>query len=98
MSAQAHVEQVEVFGAFGGEARADRQRDDVAHGAEVKGQRAVVLREGEGAVAVAARVFLKGETSTRLRHKETLKSAAFCTTAFMTSCFIFFITFLLYIS
>lgn len=59
VATQADVEQVKVFGAFRGETRPDGQRAHVAQGAEVKGQRTVVLRVGEGAVAVATRVFLK---------------------------------------
>lgn len=61
---QADVEQVKVLCAFRGETRPDGERGHVAHGAEVKGQRAVVLRVGEGAVAVTLRMFLK-ETETR---------------------------------
>lgn len=59
MATQADVEQVKVFRAFGGETRANDQRGHVVHGAEVEGQGAVVLRVGEGAVAVATGVFLK---------------------------------------
>lgn len=64
VATQAHVEQVEVFCAFRGETRPDGHRGHAAQRAEVKGQRAVVLRVGEGAVAVASRVFLT-ETQTR---------------------------------
>lgn len=59
MATQADVEEVEVFCALRGETRADGERGHVAQSAEVKGQRAVLLRVGERAVAVAARVFLK---------------------------------------
>lgn len=59
VATQADVEEMEVLCAFGGEARPDGQRGHVAQGPEVKGQCAVVLRVREGAVAVAARVFLK---------------------------------------
>lgn len=43
---------------FGGETGSHGQRGHVTHGAEVKGQRAVVLRVAEETVAVTARVFL----------------------------------------
>ncbi len=59
MAAQADVEQVKVLCAFRGETRADGQWGDAAQRAQVKGQGAVVLCVGEGAVAVAPRVFLK---------------------------------------
>lgn len=59
MATQADVEQVKVLCAFRGETRPDGQRGHVAQGAEVKGQHTVVLCVGEGAVAVAPRVFLK---------------------------------------
>lgn len=59
MATQADVEQVKVLCAFRGETRPDGQRSWGAQGAEVKGQRTVVLCVGEGAVAVATRVFLK---------------------------------------
>ena len=61
MATEADVEQVKVFGAFGGEAGADGQRGHVAQRAEVKGQSSVVLHVGEGAVAVATRVLLNGK-------------------------------------
>lgn len=60
MAAQLEVEQVEVLCPFGGEAGSHRQGGHVVHGAEVKGQRAVVHCVAEEAVAVAARVFLPG--------------------------------------
>lgn len=63
VATQAHVEQVEVFCSLRGETRPDGHRGHAAQRAEVKGQRAVVLRVGEGAVAVASRVFLT-ETQT----------------------------------
>lgn len=62
MATQAHVEQVEVLCAFGGETRSNGQRGYVAHRAEVKGQRAVVLHVAEEAVAEAPRVFLEKKT------------------------------------
>lgn len=58
MAAQLEVEQVQVLRPFGGETGSDGQRGHVAHEPEVKGQRAVVLRVAEEAVAVTARVFL----------------------------------------
>lgn len=64
VATQADVEQVKVLCAFGGETRADGHRGHVAEGAEVKGQRTVVLRVDEGAVAVAPRVFLKDNKHT----------------------------------
>lgn len=64
MATQADVEQVKVLGAFRGETRPDGQGGHAAHGTEVKGQRVVGLGVGEGAVAVAQRVFLK-EKDTR---------------------------------
>ena len=63
VATQAHVEQVEVFCSLRGETGPDGHRGHVTQRAEVKGQRAVVLRVGEGAVAVALRVFLT-ETQT----------------------------------
>lgn len=66
MATQADVEQVKVLGAFRGEARPDGQGGHATHGTEVNGQRAVGLCVGEGAVAVAQRVFLK-ETDRRGR-------------------------------
>lgn len=66
VAAQADVEQVKVLGAFGGETGADGQRGHVAQRAQVKGQRTIVGRVGEGAVAVAARVFLKRRDSDSL--------------------------------
>lgn len=59
MATQADVEQVKVLCAFRGETRSDGERGHLAQRAEVKGQRAVVLAVGEGAFAVAPRVFLK---------------------------------------
>lgn len=59
MATQADVEQVKVLCPFRGETRPNGQRGHVVQRAEVKGQRAVVLCVGEGAVAVAPRVFLK---------------------------------------
>lgn len=59
MATQANVEQVKVLCAFRSETWADGHRGHIAQSAEVKGQRAVALCVGEGAVAVAARVFLK---------------------------------------
>lgn len=58
MAAQLEVKQVEVLCPFGGETGSYGQRGHIAHGAEVKGQRAVILRVAEEAVAVTARVFL----------------------------------------
>lgn len=58
MAAQLEVEQVQVLRPFGGETGSDGHRGHVAHEPEVKGQRAVVLRVAEEAVAVTARVFL----------------------------------------
>lgn len=66
MATQADVEQVKVLGAFRGETWPDGQGGHAAHGTEVKGQRAVGLCLGEGAVAVAQRVFLT-EKDTRGR-------------------------------
>lgn len=68
MATQAHVEQVEVLCAFGGETRSDGQRGHVAHRAEVKGQCAVVLRVAEEAVAEAPRVFLEKKKHTTLHY------------------------------
>lgn len=59
VSTQANVEQVKVLCAFRGETRPDGHRGHITQGAEVKGQRTVVLCVGEEAVAVAPRVFLK---------------------------------------
>lgn len=58
MAAQADVVYVKVLCAFRGEARPNGQQGHIAHGAEVKGQRAVVVYVSEGAVVVAARVIL----------------------------------------
>lgn len=59
MATQADVEHVKVLGAFRGETRPDGQGGHTTHGTEVKGQRAVGLCVGEGAVAVAQSVLLK---------------------------------------
>lgn len=67
MATQANVEQVKVLCAFRGETRPNGQRGHVAHGAEVIGQRMVVLCVGEGAVAVAQRVFLKEKEMQHIR-------------------------------
>lgn len=50
---------MKVLGAFRGETGPDGERGHGAQRAEVKGQRPVVVSVGEGAVAVAERVFLK---------------------------------------
>lgn len=72
MATQAHVEQVEVLCAFGGETRSDGQRGHVAHRAEVKGQRAVVLRVAEEAVAEASRVFLEKKKKHTTLHDDII--------------------------
>lgn len=58
MATQIEVEQVQVLCPFGGKTGSHSQRGHIAHGAKVKGQRAVVLRVAEEAVAVTAWVFL----------------------------------------
>lgn len=58
MATEADIKQVKVFCAFRGETRSDDERSHVAQGTEVKGQCSVVLSVGEGAAAVAARMFL----------------------------------------
>lgn len=68
VATQAHVEQVEVLCAFGGETRSDGQRGHGAQRAEVKGQRAVVLRVVEEAVTEAPRMFLKKKQHTTLHY------------------------------
>lgn len=59
MAAQLEVEQVQVLCPFGGKTGSHSQRGHVAHGAEVKGQRAVALSVAVEAVAVTARVLLQ---------------------------------------
>lgn len=59
MTTQADIEHMKVLCAFRGETWADGHRGNVAQSAEVKGQRAVVVCVGEGAVTVATGMFLK---------------------------------------
>lgn len=70
VATQANVEQVKVLCAFRGETWSDGQRSHITQGAEVKGQRPIVLRVGEGAVAVAAGVFLKKKQQKKTHHTQ----------------------------
>ena len=58
MATKADVEYSKVLCAFRGETWPNGQQGHIAHGTEVKGQRAVVVCVSEEAVVVAARVIL----------------------------------------
>lgn len=66
-SAQADVEQVEVLGSFGGEARTVHQSSHRTQRAEVKGHGDIAIRVREVTVAVAQAVVLEQNVKHKVR-------------------------------